>query len=332
LSGKIFQDRDVSTRLLRTQTISIIGYGNQGRAQALNLRDSGLRVLIGNRNDKYRALCRKDGFAALPISEAVKRGNIVMMLIPDELQPEVFEEQVAENLREGATLDFASGFNIAFGLIKPPEYIDVVMVAPRMIGEGVRDNYVSGKGFPSFVGVAQDRSGHARETALEIAKDIGSTKMGAVEVSFKQEAELDLFTEQCFGPAFGQVLTTAAMFLVEEGYPAAAVLLELYLSGELSYTFGKASEVGLIDQMKLHSPTSRYGSLTRALRFADLGPEIRNRLQEGLKEIRTGEFAKEWMNEREHGYPTLKAIQGSISDNPLSKLEKAVLSGIRRTG
>ena len=325
MSLMIFHDKDISTRILNTQTISIIGYGNQGRAQALNLRDSGFRVIIGNRNDKYRTLCHRDGFDALPISEAVRRGDVVMMLVPDECQPELFEEQVVKNLREGSTLVFASGFNIAFGLIKPPEFIDVIMVAPRMIGEGVRDNYTSGKGFPSFIGVAQDHSNHAKETALAIAKGIGSTKMGAIEVSFKQEAELDLFTEQCFGPALGQILTAAVMFLVEEGYPAPAVLLELYLSGELSYTLGRAAEAGLTGQMNLHSPTSQYGSLTRALRFAEIGPEIRNKMQEGLNEIRSGEFAKEWMRERELGYPTLKTIQGSLSDNPLSKLEKETL-------
>lgn len=189
-----------------------------------------------------------------------------------------------------------------------------------MIGAGVRDLYVAGRGFPSFIGVAQDRSGQAKEVALALAKDIGSTRFGVVEVTFAQEAELDLFTEQCFGPAFGHVLTTAVDVLLEEGYPPEAVLLELYMSGELSYTMGKIAELGLIEQSALHSTTSQYGSMSRGMRF--ILPELRARIREGLEEIRSGQFTQEWAAEQEAGCPTLKMLKESARSLPLHRLER----------
>jgi len=330
LSVKVYRDEDVSSRVLKDKLIAVLGYGNQGRAQALNLRDSGHKVTIGNRNDSFKTVAQKDGFKVFSIREATEKADVVMMLIPDEVQPEVFKTDIARYLHSGDAVAFASGFNIAFKLIKPPEFVDIVMIAPRMIGEGVRENYVRRIGYPSFVGVVQDYTGHAKQVALEIAKGIGSTRMGALEVTFRQEAELDLFSEQCFGPAFGQILTGTMMLLVDEGYPAPAVLLELYMSGELSYVFQKAAEVGFTGQMGLHSLTSQYGSLTRVLRFADLVPEVMKRLKEGLDEIRSGAFAREWMKEQESGYPTLKEAREFLENNPFRKLEKETLKLLRK--
>ncbi|MFX0096806.1 MAG: ketol-acid reductoisomerase [Candidatus Hodarchaeota archaeon] len=330
MSVKIFRDEDVSTNLVRDKLIAVLGYGNQGRAQALNLRDSGFNVIVGNRNDPFELIAQKDGFEVFSIHEAAEKGEILILLIPDEVQPEVYRNEIKEFLDIGDTLVFASGFNIAFKLISPPSHIDVIMVAPRMIGEGVRENYLKGIGFPTFIGVAQDYTDHAREVALEIAKGIGSTKMGALEVSFKQEAELDLFTEQCFTPAMSQVLSTAIMLLVNEGYPAPAVLLELYLSGELSYTFKKAAELGLIDQMKLHSRTSQYGSMTRAVRFSDFGEQLKETMKKGLNEIQSGVFTDEWINEKEAGYPTLEEMESLLEANPLRKLEKETLKTLAK--
>jgi len=330
LSVKVYRDEDVSSRTLKDKLIAVLGYGNQGRAQALNLRDSGHKLIVGNRNDSFKVVAQRDGFKVFSIQQATEKADVVMMLIPDEVQPEVFKMDIARYLHSGDAVAFASGFNIAFKLIEPPEFVDIVMIAPRMIGEGVRENYVRRIGYPSFVGVAQDYTGHAKQIALEIAKGIGSTRMGALEVTFRQEAELDLFSEQCFGPAFGQILTGAMMLLVDEGYPAPVVLLELYMSGELSYVFQKAAEVGFTGQMGLHSLTSQYGSLTRVLRFADLVPEVRKRLKEGLDEIRSGAFAREWMKEQESGYPTLKEVREFLENNPLRKLEKETLTLLRK--
>ena len=317
---QVYHDLDADLRSLEGRQIAAIGYGNQGRAQALNLRDSGLEVVIGNREDGYAHCARKDGFPVLAIDEASASADVVMMLIPDEAAPAVFRTQIAPHLVEGKVLVFASGYNVTFGFISPPPAVDVVLVAPRMIGAGVRDLYVAGRGFPSFIGIAQDHSGQAKELALALAKGIGSTRAGVVEVTFAHEAELDLFTEQCFGPAFGHVLTTSIDLLLEEGYPPEAVLLELYMSGELAYTLGKMAELGVVEQSALHSPTSQYGSMSRGMRF--MLPELRTRMREGLEEIRSGQFAQEWAAEYAAGAPALEALKAAARSLPLHRLEQ----------
>ncbi len=317
---KVYRDWDADPDLLTGRRIAVIGYGNQGRAQAQNLRDSGLDVVIGNRDDEYGAQAREDGFVVLPIEQAAATGDVVLLLIPDEIMPDLFGDKVSPHLGSGDTLVFASGYAVAFDLLTLPFGVDVVLVAPRMIGAGVRDLYLEGRGFPCFVGVAQDASGQALALALALAQGIGATRMGAVEVTFAQEAELDLFTEQCFGPAFGQVLMTAVDLLIEEGYPPEAVLLELYMSGELSYTLAKIADLGLVEQSALHSRTSQYGSLSRGMRFAL--PDLRSRMRQGLAEIRSGQFAEEWSAEQAAGTPTLTALQQAARSLPLHGLEK----------
>ncbi len=319
----VYHDEDANLELLADRQIAVIGYGNQGRAQALNLRDSGLKVVVGNRPDAYREMAQADGLEVMDIAEAAEAGDVVMLLLPDEVAPAVFETDIRPHLEPGDVLDFASGYNVAFGFIEPPAGVDVVMVAPRMIGVGVREAYLAGKGFPSFVGVAQDASGQALPLALALAKGMGSTRAGVIQVTFAQEAELDLFTEQCFAPAFGQVLMQAVDLLISEGYPPEAVLLELYLSGELGYTLSKAARVSFIEQSRFHSPTSQYGTLTRGPRFVD--PELRERMRRGLEEIRSGKFAREWAEEQARGYPVLTALRDAACSLPLHELEQRVI-------
>lgn len=324
---ELIYDADADLSLLDDKTIAVIGYGNQGRAQALNLRDSGLRVIVGNRDDAYAERARSDGLRVVAIEKAAAEADVLLFLIPDEVMPNAFERDVAPGLKPGDVLVFSSGYAIAFGLLRPPKDIDVVLVAPRMIGQGVRDHYVAGSGFPSFVAVEQDYTGQARGIALAIAKGIGSTRAGVVEVSFAEEAELDLFTEQCFGPAFGRVLTTAVELLLEEGYPPAAVLLELYMSGELAYTMAKIAEMGIVEQSQLHSRTSQYGSMTRGMRFQL--PGLRKKMLEGLEEIRSGAFAREWEAEQEEGAPTLEMLKASARSLPLYQLERDLREALR---
>jgi ketol-acid reductoisomerase len=324
---QVYHDEDADLSLLEGKQIAVIGYGNQGRAQALNLRDSGLQVLVGNREDDYAERAREDRFRVLSIEAAAAEADLLMMLIPDEVAPEIHNREIAPHLDKGKVVVFATGYNIAFGFITPPLYVDVVLVAPRMIGAGVRDLYVSGRGFPSFIGVAQDYSGSARSIALALAKGIGSTRTGVVEVTFAQESELDLFTEQCFGPAFGHVLTTAVNLLLEEGYPPEAVLLELYMSGEFAYTLGKIAELGLVGQTALHSRTSQYGSMSRGVRF--MLPELRLKMMEGLEEIRSGQFAQEWAAEQAAGAPTLEALREAAQSLPLVQLEDELRQSLK---
>jgi ketol-acid reductoisomerase len=319
----IYHDSDADPGLLAGQTLAVIGYGNQGRSQALNLRDSGLDVIVGSVADASFEQATEDGFEALPIADASARADAILLLVPDEVMPEVYAKDVAPSLRPGNLLDFASGYNVAFGLVSPPPDVDVVLVAPRMIGPGVRDTYVSGAGFPSFVGIHQDASGRARDRMLALAHGLGSTRAGCIEMSFHDEASLDLFTEQGFGPAFGRVLTSAIELLVEAGYPPEAVLLELYLSGEFAYTLQKIREVGLMRQMDFHSRTSQYGSITRAGRFADLDAGLRERMSGVLDEIRSGRFAQEWSQQQASAGETLARIKEARETLPLARWEQA---------
>jgi len=317
----VFHDEDADLEALAGQTLAVVGYGNQGRSQALNLRDSGLTVIVGNVSDRSADQAREDGFEVLEIPEACRRADVVLLLLPDEVMPAVYREQVAPNLHTGCLVDFASGYNVAFGLIEPAADLDVGMVAPRMIGPGVRDTYLRGGGFPSFVGVHQDATGTARARTLALAKALGSTRAGCLELSLHDEACLDLFTEQGFGPAFGRMLMTAVDVLVEAGYPPEAVLLELYLSGELAYTFEKIREVGITQQMDFHSRTSQYGSITRGIRYLDLGEPAAAKMRQVLEEIRSGAFAQEWSGAQETSGELLDKIKAARDQMPIAQWE-----------
>ena len=216
---------------------------------------------------------------------------------------------------------------MAFGLIELPAGIDVVMVAPRMIGPGVRERYSDGRGFPSFVCVHQDATGRAKPRMLALARAIGSTRAGCLELSMADEAALDLFNEQGFGPAFGVALMTAIQTLVEAGFPPEAVLLELYLSGELAYSIERFVTDGIIAQMDHHSHTSQYGSVTRGARFAGL--ELRPRMEKVLEEIRSGAFAREWSEEQKNGLPVFSKLRELRESLPIAEWEKLARRAFR---
>ncbi|MFW9786743.1 MAG: ketol-acid reductoisomerase [Candidatus Thorarchaeota archaeon] len=328
LKTPVYFDEDTNLEIL-DGPIAIIGYGNQGRAQALNLKDSGLDVIIGNIKDEYREQAEVDGFHVSEIKEAAEKARILLFLIPDELQPVIFEEQIKPALTKGKVLCFASGYNITFETISVPHDIDTVLVAPRMIGKGVRESYVKGRGFYSFIGVHNDASGNAMDIALAIAKGIGSTKPGGavLEVTFKQETELDLFNEQCFGPAFGQVLTLAVDVAIEAGYPPEAVLLELYMSGEFAFTAEMIAKMGTLKQLELHSPISQYGSMSRGMRYAS--PEMREAMETSLKEIQDGSFAKEFATEYELDLEILNDMKEMAQDIPIVYFDNAVRKKLR---
>ena len=325
----IYHDEDADLNALDGETIAVVGYGNQGRSQALNLRDSGLPVRVGSIRDEGHAQAERDGFEVASIEDACARASVVMLLVPDEVMPGVYEEHVAPGLRPGELLCFASGYNVAFDLVRPAADLDVALIAPRMIGAGVRDAYLSGEGFPSFVGVHQDATGRALQRMLALAKGVGSTRAGCIAMSMHDEASLDLFTEQGFGPAFGRVLMTAVDLLVEAGYPPEAVLLELYLSGELAYTFGKMREMGALKQMDLHSRTSQYGSVTRGARFLPLGEPIREKMGEVLDEIRSGRFAEEWSRNQEKSGEILEQVRRARDQLHMAQWEQRARRAFR---
>lgn len=323
-------DTDADLRWIRDTTVAIIGYGNQGRAQALNLRDSGVGVIIGSIRDETSRRAESDGFAVVDIADAAERASAIALLIPDEIQPEVYASHIAGALRPGKLLDFAHGYNIHFGLIEPPPEIDVVMVAPRMLGEHVRTTYESGRGAPAYIAVAQDASGHAREIALSWAKAIGATRAGVLETTFAQETELDLFTEQATWPMIMRDLMMSFETLVANGFPAEMVALELYGSGEASEVFRQMSRRGVFNQMGLHSQTSQYGTLSRA--EAMLPEKDRSRFEAALDGIRSGRFAKEWSSEQQQGYPNFEKLRERARSHPLNDAEKLALDAMKRSG
>lgn len=325
----IYHDHDADTEILRGHTIGILGYGNQGRAQALNLRDSGAEVIVGNIEDSYREQALAEGFEVLPIPQASARADLLFLLTPDEVMPEVYRRDVAPHLEPGDLLNFAHGYNVAFGLIEPPASVDVVLIAPRMIGAGVRDSYLSGEGFASFVGVHQDATRTAKQRMLALAKAVGSTRAGCLEMTMNDEATLDLFTEQAFGPAFGRVLMTAIDTLVEAGYPPEAVLMELYLSGELAYSFQKLREMGALKQHELHSHTSQYGTISRSMRYFDLDPLLKEKMRQSLDEIRSGAFAREWSDDRETKLEVIRQAREIQATLPMTKWEEQARRAFR---
>jgi ketol-acid reductoisomerase len=325
----IYHDSDADLAALEGETIAIVGYGNQGRSQALNLRDSGVSVVVGNIRDGAHEAALADGFRVLPIAEACAEASAVMLLIPDEVMPEVYDAQVAPHLAPGDLVCFASGYNVAFGLIAPAAELDVVLVAPRMIGVGVRDAYVAGTGFPAFVGVHQDASGRARPRMLALCKGVGATRGGCIEMTMHDEASLDLFTEQGFGPAWGRVMMSAVELLVEAGYPPEAVLVELYLSGELAYSLEKIRQVGMTRQMDYHSRTSQYGSVTRGARYLGLDGALKEKMGAVLEEIRSGAFAKEWSEQQAQANELFERIRAIREELPFTKWETAARKAFR---
>ncbi len=330
LKTPVYFDEDANLQVL-AGPIAVIGYGNQGRAQALNLKDSGLEVIVGNIHDEYWDLAKRDGFEVLNIREAAEKAKTILFLIPDELQPSIFDEHIKPALKKNKVLCFASGYNITFETIAVPKDVDTILVAPRMIGRGVRESYVDGKGFYSFIGIHNNASGRAKDIALAIAKGIGSTNPGGavLEVTFRQEAELDLFNEQCFGPAFGQVLTCAVDVAIEAGYPPEIVLLELYMSGEFAYTAEMIAKMGTLKQLELHSPTSQYGSMSRGMRYAS--PELREAMKQSLREIQDGSFAKEFAAEYEMDLEILDDMKEMAQDLPIVYFDDAIRKKLRRT-
>jgi ketol-acid reductoisomerase len=317
---EIFHESDGNINLLKNKIISIIGYGNQGRAQALNLRDSGLNVIIGNIDDEYKKIAIKDGFPVYQIKEAVTKSDVTFLLIPDEIIKPIFEEEINNNLKPNSSIVFASGYNIGFNLISPPQNVNVLLIAPRMIGVGVRENFLNGNSFFSFIAIEHDYTGNALEILLALAKGIGTLKKGVIMLSFKQEAELDLFNEQGFGPAFGRVLLSSIYTLIEAGYPPEAVLVEMYMSNEMSYTYKKMAEIGLIKQVDFHSQTSQYGAMSKGIRFRKL--PLKPTMKQILKEIQEGVFTKEW--EKKNTKLKFKLIKYFATKQKINRIEKKV--------
>jgi len=322
----IYRETHADLALLIPRRIAVLGYGQMGRAFALNLRDSAFPVLIGNRDDEYAERAYHDGFEVTSIADATGRADVLFITLPDELAPHIYLQEIAFGLQPGDVLVFASGYNIAFGFIEPPPFVDVVLVAPQAMAARVRESYVDGPGFFSFVGVAQDASGQAWARVLAIAKALGALRQGAVELTFQQEAELDLFGHQAILPTLYTILQTAVEVLNREGFPPEAVSASLYLSGELGDLLSRWAQAGVLPTLDHYSRTAVYGMLSRLERFREI--RYSRQMEAILDTIRRGSFAQEWAAEFSDGYPRLQALRRQLEEAAMNQQEQRTLRAL----
>ncbi len=327
--ARIFKDADVDSSILDKRTVAVIGYGSQGRAQALNLKDSGVSVIVGLRKGKSWDAASADGFKVLEVSDAVKKADVVLMLIPDMAQPEVYEEHVAPNLKEGAALGFAHAFNIYYELIKPPKTVDVFMVAPKSPGAMVRELYVQGFGAPALVAVHQDYTGNAMKIALAVAKAIGATRAGAIETTFKEEVETDLIGEQCvLVGGLMELIKKGFEVLVEEGYQPEVAYFEVL--NEAKLIMDMIYRGGITGMLKAVSDTAKYGGLTVGPKVID--DNVKRNMKKAAEKVKKGSFTKEWVKEYKSGQKKLKELMENMASHQIEVVGKTLrkLAGIEK--
>jgi ketol-acid reductoisomerase len=310
---------DVDTGILAGEAVAVLGYGNLGRTAALNLRDSGVKVRIGNRDDEYATQARAEGFEVVALATAAA-DDVVFVLLPDEVIPDVFARDVAPVLRPGSAVAFGSGYSLAFGLVRPPDTVDVLLVAPRMAGVAARTRYLTGRGFWACIGVEADRSGRARARMLGLAGAVGALRAGAIEMSAAREAALDLFVEQTIGPLLGAALMTAFEVGREAGIPPEALVMEMYMSGEMESVFEGFRNSGFFRSAEDHGPTAMFGGIVRTL---ELDREaLATRFRAVLEEITSGAFARRFQEEAQSGYPMLGVARELMNGNsPMTEAE-----------
>ena len=315
--SKVLYEKDVQTEVLQEKKIAVIGYGSQGHAHSLNLRESGFDVVIGLRPGKSQEKAEEDGFTVLNVADAVSQSDVIMVLLPDETQAAVYKDSIEPNLKEGDALVFAHGFNVHYGQIVPPANVDVFLVAPKGPGHLVRRTYQEGAGVPALYGVYQDVTGNARALALAYAVGVGSARAGVLETTFKEETETDLFGEQA-------VLCGGLTSLVKAGFET---LTEAGYQPEVAY-FETLHEVKLIVDLMYEGglENMRY-SISDTVQWGDFvsGPRVINeetkaRMKEVLDDVQSGEFAKGWILENQANRPKFNAINAQENNHPIEKV------------
>ena len=317
---QLFYDTDADLSLLNNKKIAIIGYGSQGHAHALNLKDSGMDVIVGlYKGSKSESKAISDGLQVFSVSEACEKADWIMILLPDEFQKDVYLKEIEPNLKEGKILSFAHGYNIRFGLIKPPSFVDVVMIAPKGPGHTVRSEYVKGGGVPSLISIYQNKSGNALDLALAYGAGLGAGRSGMIETTFKEECETDLFGEQvvlCGG--LTELITAGYETLVEAGYaPEMAYfecLHEVKLIVDLLY------EGGIANMRYSISNTAEYGDYVSGKRV--ITKDTRKEMKAILNDIQTGKFVRDWMLECKVKQPNFKASRRISKDHQIEVVGK----------
>jgi ketol-acid reductoisomerase len=313
---RVYRSADAPEGALVGESVAVLGYGHLGRTAALNLRDSGAKVRIGNREDEYAAQARAEGFHVAPIAAAAS-DDVVFVLLPDEVIPEVFGSEIAPALKPGSAIAFGSGYSLAYGLIHPPATVDVLLVAPRMAGTTARERYLAGQGFWACIGVEADHSSRAQQRMLGLAAGLGVLRTGAIQMSAEMEATIDLFVEQTFGAVLGQAIMTAFEVARDDGIPAEALVLEMYMSGEMETVFHSFRETGFFRAAEDHGPTAVFGGITRTMAM-DRGA-MNESFRKILKDIKNGGFAQRFQEEAGNGYPMLEFARGMMrGPSPIS--------------
>lgn len=317
MPAKIYTDKDADLKVFKGKTLAVLGFGSQGHAHALNLKDSGAKVIIGlYPKSKSREVAKKHGFEVFDTAEAVRRADVIMVGIPDTKQPDVYEKDIAPNLTAGKTLLFTHGFSIHFKTIVPPKNVNVIMCAPKGPGHIVRRQFTEGKGVPALIAVYQNPGKDAKKIALAWAKGVGGTRGGVLETTFKEETETDLFGEQT-------VLCGGCSALVQAGFET---LIEAGYSPEMAY-FECLHELKLIvDLMNESGIAGMRFSISETAKWGDVlvGPKIvdasvKKRMKAALKDIQTGKFAKDWVNETKTGYKRYKKLLADGEKHPIEK-------------
>ncbi|MGI5936965.1 MAG: ketol-acid reductoisomerase [Oscillospiraceae bacterium] len=316
--ANIYYEKDCNFSVLEGKTIVVVGYGSQGHAHALNLRDSGADVIVGlYEGSKSAEAAKAAGLTVMVTAEAVKAADLVMILVNDEKQPALYKKDVEPNLKKGATLAFAHGFNIHYGQIKPPADVDVIMVAPKGPGHTVRSQFEEGKGVPCLIAVYQDASGKAKETALAYAYGIGGARGGILETTFKEETETDLFGEQavlCGG--LTELIKAGFETLVEAGYQPESAYFECL--HEMKLIIDLVVKGGLSFMRYSISDTAEYGDYCVGRRI--ITEETRKEMKKVLSEIQDGSFARSWILENQAGRPYFNARRRQEQNHPIEKI------------
>jgi ketol-acid reductoisomerase len=324
--ARIIRDEEISIELIKGKTVAVVGYGSQGEAQAKNIRDSGIKTIIGLRREGASwKKASEDGFEVSEIGEAVKKADIVLMLIPDPAQPKIYKEHVEPSIPKGSTLVFAHAFNIHYKQIVPAPWLDVVLVAPKAPGPALRDAYVQGTGVPGLIAVHQDYTGNASKTVRELAKAIGLSRIGLIETSFKEEVETDLFGEQsvlCGGVS--SLIKNGFEVLVEAGYQPEVAYFEVL--NELKLIVDLIWAKGLSGMWQAVSDTAKYGGLTRGPYLID--EDVKRKMRKLLEDIQSGVFAREWVLENSSNQVVLKTLVEKEKNHLIEKTGSKIRSMI----